>query len=491
MAEVVLRGRRASFASKAMCLLVANYLLIAFATTHSSRSPAGALIAATAFWGLLAAFPRGLNRTVVFSPRNYITFLFFFSMVVGPIVMMFGQLVPRLWILHSATWDTDRAWDYMPAAALLWGIALFAYLLTVGRPPPAPSGGRDLEREAPAAWMLVTGLGLIGAGIIGLSLATGSLADAVSLGGRRAASQSALLAGSYRYTGWMEGVPLGAALVWYFVTQRMRMGRFGAFVWAIVLYLPLFPFYLYTAGRARALIPLLLLLALYHRFVHPFGARWLVAGLVVLIPTMSLWAIYRAGLDDVSLRNDRVNTVLAADFSRFEVTTTAIAGFEESGMSFYRGSTLRAASTHWLPALRRSGGVDGTAATAQALAGNRSWNLPSSYATSLVAESYLNFGLAGVVLAFAALGRAVAWLDRKASSSNVLAKLLALSVVLKLPFAVSAAISVSQIIWAVAFPFVVAWLVRSVLRRSRGSRSRHPGRVAARPQPSRLAAVRP
>ncbi|MDQ1443599.1 MAG: O-antigen polysaccharide polymerase Wzy [Acidimicrobiaceae bacterium] len=482
MAEAAVAGRRASYASRIALCLIANYCVLAVLADRSQRSPVAAVVSATIFWSAMVAFPHGVNRRALFSPRNYIAFLFFFSMVVGPAVMLFGELLPRLWILSSATWDTQRVYSYMLPAALLWGAALLTYLVSQRpgrRVSVDPSPVRGEEREPPADWMLITGMGLILAGVIGLTIATGSVLGAFSLGGKRAAARAVLGAGTYRFSGWMEGVPLGAALVWYYVTQRRRMGKVGGALWVALLYVPLFPLYLYTAGRARALIPLLLLLALYHRYVYRFSAKVLVVALCVLIPTMSLWALYRAGGRDVELRGEGVNTVLAADFSRFEVSTVALAGFQESKLGYFWGKTFRTALTYWVPTLRGRGRVDGTAATAKALAGTRSWNLPVSYATSLVTESYLNFGVLGIVLVFAALGRLVAWLDEKAASTRVLMMLLSLGMVLKLPFLVSTSISAGQLVWAVAFPYAVAWLVRSVL----GSTVRKPrmSQAARRP----------
>lgn len=477
------RSRAPSVRMRVLTLFVLHLGILVVLATRSDRPTAGPLLAAAAFWGLLAAFPHAINRRTLLSPRNYFVFLFFMSMVVGPAVMLSAPLLPRLWILRSATWDTERVWDYMLPGAIVWTVAFAAYLFGARRAPTGPPREPDptTHRQPPASdWMLVAGLALIGAGVAGLTLALGSLADAATLGGNRARSEAALVSGTYRYTAWMEGVPLGAALVWYYVTRRLHMGRFGAAAWVVILYAPLFPFYLYSSGRGRALVPLLILVALYHRFVHRFHARWLVVGMVVLLPTLAAWSLYRKGVSDITLSQGSVTEVAAADFSRYDVSVVGLAGFHQAELGYLMGSTYAHAALAWVPSSLSSGFIDGTTALARALSGSGSWDTPTSYATSMVIEAYLNFGIVGVAVVSLLFGLVVRRLDALTESPDLLPVLLALSVSLKLPFAIATSVAAGQIVWAVGLPFATAWGARALLGRTPSRATTAISRAAAR-----------
>ncbi|MDP8992216.1 MAG: hypothetical protein M3N31_04075 [Actinomycetota bacterium] len=448
-------------------LLLLNMAVLAVLAQRSARPFFGAFVSAVAFWGLLVLFPtKGVNRRLVISPRNYFLFFFFMSMVVGPALMLTQKLLPRLWTLTYATWDTTKIFSYTLMSSLLWSLAFLCYLLAQ-RPTDGPHAGEGRSQrtgEPPADWMLVAGVALVASGVIGLVLTTGSVGTALSLGGRRSASESVLLSGVYRYVVWMEAAPVGAALVWYYITRRARLGRVGSGLLMLALYVPLVPFYLFSSGRTRALVPLLLLLALYHRFSFRFSTIWLVVGLVVLLPTLGAWSLHRRGVEDVSLAKVSATEVAAGDFSRYDVSVASVAGFTEGRMGHYLGRTFLTAATTWLPGAGSEDSPDGTSAMAQAIVGDREWRVASSYATPLVTESYLNFGFAGVAIIFLLFGRAVRWVDRLAESPSLLTSLFGLALALKLPFATSVDISVSQMVWAVGFPFAVAFLARSLLK---------------------------
>ncbi len=458
----------ASLRARLALLMLVNAAVLAFLAERSTRPVLGAFVSAFAFWGLLMLFPtKAVNRQLVISPRNYFLFFFFVSMVVGPALMLSQELLPRLWTLTYATWDTSKIFSYTLMASLLWSLAFLFYLVAQRSTAGRSSVARQAEYvpgEPPADWMLVAGVALVLSGIVGLVLTTGSVGNALSLAGRRSASESVLLSGVYRYVVWMETVPIGAALLWYYITRRARLGPMGSGLLMLALYVPLFPFYLFSSGRTRALVPLLLLVALYHRFSFRFPTVWLVVGFLVLLPTLGAWSLYRRGVEDVNLARVSVSEVAAGDFSRYDVSVASIAGFNEGQMGHYLGQTFLTAATSWLPGSGRAEVPDGTSAMAQAIVGDKAWRVPSSYATPLVIESYLNFGTPGVALVFFLFGWVVRWADRLAHSPSLVTSLFALALVLKLPFSTSVNISVSQMVWAVGFPFLVVSVARLLLK---------------------------
>lgn len=278
----------------------------------------------------------------------------------------------------------------------------------------------------------------------------------------------------------MEGVPIGAALVWYWGVRALRLGGMGAALLLLALYVPLFPLYLYTGGRAIALIPGLILLALYHRFVRQFSVWWIAAGMLIILPVMSIWAEYRL---TGALRLDSVSgmlSVITGDFSRFDITVAALAGAHEARMPPYWGETLLSALTLWLPSQLRPDLVDGTLALFRVLVGDPTSTVRSPYASTLVVEGYLNFRIAGVILFGYVLGRGVAVLDSMARSGAIMTVLVALLLTVRLPIAVSVDQGVLLIIRALLGPLLVSkgiQLILSVRRRPRRARSA-PGAAA-------------
>ena len=395
--------------------------------------------------------------------------------------MLFETIYPHFYVLTYATWDISSVWAYMLPASLLWGLAFFAYLIGqhAGRQDHSLStsalvGGQaaTIERagdpnrpgEVPGDWMVVTGIILILAGILGLVLTTGSLKAAFSLGGLRSSSTSILVTGTYRYTVWMQGAPIGAGLVWYYVTQRRPMGRLASALWVIILYAPLFPFYLYTAGRSTAIFPLLLLIALYYRYTHRFSGVWIIVAFVVLLPILSGWSLYRAG-NSVAVTPELVTQTAANDTSRYDVSVISLAGFSQGKMPYYLGETFITAAHDWLPgSLKYSAYPNGTGAQAQSMAGTRSANTAASYATSFMTESYLNFGILGVAVLFFLYGRFIRLIDRHCRTNAVLTYLLLLSLAYKTPFATTLSQSVDSIIYGVGVPLIAAVAIRSLLR---------------------------
>jgi len=327
--------------------------------------------------------------------------------------------------------------------------------------------------------MLVTGLVLIAVGVAGILAVVGSLHTLLSIAGKQSNTNAVFQSnsGSYRYSIWIQGAPIGGALVWYYITQRRPMGRLKAAVWLAVVYLPLLPFYDYTSGREAALGPLFILLALYHRYVFPFRARWLVIGLIIALPALAAWKNYReapasVSITQVPLTAANVRDTVAGDLSRYDVSVVSLAGFETNHMGYYLGTTLLAAATEWLPPpLSKEFPLNGTVAQAQAMLGNYAVTGSVSYATSMMTESFLNFGILGVAFFFLLLGRAVRWLDRFSQSGSVLAYALVLAVALRLPFGVTMSQGVSDLIAGVLAPFILSVVVRNLLG---VKRSRHP-----------------
>jgi hypothetical protein len=133
-------------------------------------------------------------------------------------------------------------------------------------------------------------------------------------------------------------------------------------------------------------------------------------------------------------------------------------------MGYYLGTTLVAAATEWLPPpLSKVFPVNGTMAQAQTFVGNASWRGSASYATSMMTESFLNFGVLGVAVFFLLLGRLVRWLDRFCESGSILAYVLALEFALRIPFGITISQGVSDILAGVLLPFLVAVIVRALL----------------------------
>jgi hypothetical protein len=473
--------RSLSLRGRILLLLMLNEVVLIALWRYTARPVAGAFVAATAFWGLLALCPSAVNQRVIFSVRNYMLYAFWGTMVLGPPVMLFESIYPRLYLLSSASWNwMVDIWPYMLPAALLWSLAFAAYVISqrprVSAPATAPNRRRRARRrddsgERPASWMLVTGIVLIVAGAAGILAVTGSLHALLSVAGKESNTNAVFQSdsGTYRYTIWVEGVPVGAALVWYYVTQRRPMGRLSSAIWLGVLYLPLVPFYLYNSGRESTLGPLLVLFALYHRYVLPFRARWLLVGLLLALPGLAAWKNYREAPSNVSITQvavspANVTDTVAGDISRFDVSVVSLAGFETNHMGYYLGTTLVAAATEWLPPpLSKVFPVNGTMAQAQTFVGNASWRGSASYATSMMTESFLNFGVLGVAVFFLLLGRLVRWLDRFCESGSILAYVLALEFALRIPFGITISQGVSDILAGVLLPFLVAVIVRALL----------------------------
>jgi hypothetical protein len=488
---------------KLVLILALNEAVLIVVSQHTTRPVAGAFVAATAFWGLLAVFPNAVNRRVIFSVRNYMLYAFCGTMVLGPPVMLFEAIYPHFYLLSSASWNWQvDIWPYMLPASLLWTAAFAAYVIALSSRSRSASAPIPIVRrrfakrpdnpdEPPATWMLITGIVLIVGGIAGILAASGSLHALLSVAGKQSNTETVFQSnsGTYRYTIWLQGVPVGAALVWYYVTQRRPMGRLASAVWLAVLYLPLVPFYLYNSGRETTLGPLLVLLALYHRYVFSFRARWLVVGLLLALPVLAGWKNYREAPTNVSISQVAVTPAditytVAGDISRFDVSAVSLAGFETNHMGFYLGSTLVAAATEWLPPpLSQVYPVNGTVAQAQTFVGSKSWMGSASYATSMLTESFLNFGLLGVVLFFLLLGRMVRWADRFCEAGSLLAYVLALEFALWIPFGITLSQGVSDILAGVCLPFAVSVIVRALLG---VQRSRHNGPLdSLRSLPSR------
>ncbi|HXY46124.1 MAG TPA: O-antigen polysaccharide polymerase Wzy [Acidimicrobiales bacterium] len=491
--------RSLSLRGRILLLLLLNEVVLIALSRYTSRPVAGAFVAATAFWGLLAVFPSAVNSRVIFSVRNYMLFAFWGTMVLGPPVMLFESIYPRLYLLSSASWNwMVDIWPYMLPASLLWSLAFAAYVISQ-RPRPSseaalPSRGRPPRRrddsgERPAGWMLITGIVLILAGAAGILAVSGSLHALLSVAGKRSNTNAVFQSdsGTYRYTIWVEGVPVGAALVWYYVTQRRPMGRLASAIWLAVLYLPLVPFYLYNSGRESTLGPLVVLLALYHRYVVPFRARWLVIGLLLALPGLAAWKNYReapanVSITQVSVTAANITATVAGDLSRYDVSVVSLAGFETNHMGYYLGTTLVAAATEWLPPpLSKAFPVNGTMAQAQTFVGNATWRGDASYATSMMTESFLNFGVLGVVVFFLLLGWLVRWLDRFCESGSILAYVLALEFALRIPFGITMSQGVSDVLAGVLLPLLVAVSVRALLGVRRQHRVDGTGSLAGAP----------
>jgi hypothetical protein len=162
--------------------------------------------------------------------------------------------------------------------------------------------------------------------------------------------------------------------------------------------------------------------------------------------------------------------VLTADFSRYDVTAVTLAGFIRGDLDYLRGETLVAAIDHTFPGVFDLNVTGGTMAMAKAMNGNADYSTPSTYATPLVVEGFLNFGVLGTVVFLGLLGIIVGSLDHLAETSGAIGYLFALVVALKLPFGVSTEISAARLLWAVGVPFAVLWLMRTLLGGSAWSR---------------------
>lgn len=191
-------------------------------------------------------------------------------------------------------------------------------------------------REKPIIWMLFVGIITILSGIIGLTLLTGSIKSAIQLGGLRDSAAAILIEGSYKYVIWMNAVPIGACLIWYYITQRFIKSKVLALIIAFALYLPLVPFYLYSSGRAKTIIPLLLLLILYDRFYHKISIKTAVFITIITIPALAYWAIYRKGLGFENFKpEENIGYVFSGDLSRFDIAVCAISNFQEEKFEYF------------------------------------------------------------------------------------------------------------------------------------------------------------
>jgi hypothetical protein len=468
----------ASIRAYALAAAAGNAAILALVTPHFNRPASGAYIAALGFWFVLAIFPSIIRRGDPVRPSAFVLFMFFFTMVIAPPALLYYE-PQRAYVLMPQ----PAFWHYAEITSLFWVLALLCFCAAAF---PRRREGRGKLEEAPWAkpaasrWMPLAGLFLMAVGAVGVSMAAGSLGAALAAGGTRQLAQELFnQPGTYRYLLWLEAAPVGACLVWWYCVRRLKLGGFGGFIAALAVYLPMLPFYMYSAGRARALVPFLLLLVVFHRFHRPIKLRWAAVGLALMIPLLGVWAEYRIKSETIRVASDyAIATVMLADLSRYDVSIRAVAGFHEGRMQHLYGETLAAAALHPLPrSLAPHDFTGGTAAMAKAFHGDSEYDLPSSFATPLLVEGYLNFGIAGIVMFFLLFGWLIRWLDRLYDSVDLLVVLFSFMVVLKSPFGVSLEISVSLILWAAVFPWVVASVARAQLvaaGRARVPGSAHP-----------------
>ncbi|MCA9747712.1 MAG: O-antigen polysaccharide polymerase Wzy, partial [Romboutsia sp.] len=318
-----------------------------------------------------------------------------------------------------------------------------------------------LTREAPRFWMLVVGVLSIFSGVMGLIFLTGSLNSAISLGGLRDSAAAILNEGSYKYVIWMNAVPIGSCLLWYYVTQRYVQNKTFALLISFALYIPLVPFYLYSSGRAKTVIPFLLLLILFDRYYHKISLKTAALIALITIPAFAYWAVYRKGLGFESF-NPEVNIgyVFTGDLSRFDIAVCAISNFNKGNFDFFLGETYVAGILSTMLINHKLTG--GTLAMAKVLNQDYLYNKGSPYATSLVIESYLNFGTIGVIIMSMFLGLFIKFADKLFTSPNIIILLLSISLFIYSPLNTSFRLSLTRIFWSAIIPINVILLLKVI-----------------------------
>ena len=247
---------------------------------------------------------------------------------------------------------------------------------------------------------------------------------------------------AFRGTGWLtlvaESFPLLALMGFAVLARRYRVLRSGVMlilVLAGLLVLQIF-FGGLRGSRSNTIWALAWAVGILHFYVRRLP-RWVVpAGLGVLFLFGYLFAFYKnVGADalDVLASSDAhadfarktgrtLEVLLVSDFGRADVQAFLLSKIWEQPetLRFALGQTYLGAACLLIPASlwpdRPPGKVKWTT---EAEFGPGSFNNGSLYSTriyGLAGEAMLNFGLAGVVLGFAALGWGAAWLRRLAGS---------------------------------------------------------------------------
>ena len=419
------------------------------------------------FWATTLLCPQVMSLSDLMNPKNYMYFLFFTSMVSGPILM---YVEPRRSVAESIN---PKVWDYIGTTAAIWIVSFLAYGLTYEwlrrhTQVHALNEVRIVQEKQAGSWMVGVGLLYVFVGILGMLLLAGSFGSLLAIGGVRSTARQFAVEGTYRYLVWIEATPIGSAFLLLYLLRRWKLNAISGLLLLAALYLPLVPFYAYNAGRARTLLPLFFLLCVYYRHCHRFSLLTVLSVLAGLLPLMAAWSLHRKGLVDYSIEPQHYLGVLGGDFGRFDVTALAISGFAGGGLDFYYGETLLPC----LKALFVSGDVvskasGGTAAMAQAIFGTRNLAWDSTLATPLVLEGYLNFAWAGAVAFMVVLAWVVQSLERWREDGGDVALVGSVFVLTKLPFLAALEITLPRLIWTALPPVLFALAIERLARRSR------------------------
>ena len=428
--------------------LVAYFLLALF--SENKQIELFPVVPILLFWVVLIILPSIIDDHSIFSPINLTLFLFFMSMVQG--VMLLPFLDIRIYWLQK--FYAPDFWEHVNYTILLYCLAFVIFCL-VFRFTPSVRLPKARVKYLDEGFRF-SGLILIAAGIAGLTLLTGSLAGAMSLGGLRETAYSVLVEGSFKYVIWMAAVPIGSCILWYSLCKKYRLSKFSSILLALSIYIPLVPFYLYSSGRGRTIIPLILLIVLYDRFYTKIKFRWAVLAGIVMIPLMAFWALYRNGISFNELDPiENIGYVLVGDLSRFDITVCAVSGIKDESTDFFYGETLLSGVLGMF--LVPSSLVGGTQALARVLHRDMSYSRSSPIASSLIIEGLINFGVFGIVFLFALLALFIKFLTRLFHSKEFIIVLLSILFFIYSPINSSFRISIIRLFWSSLFPVILAY----------------------------------
>jgi hypothetical protein len=406
-----------------LCVVAGSYpawRLPAALLASAGVALAGAVLATGSSLGLFSPFLLFVISGLLYSVPTGLTLLLHGTLVAD---RPFNEAEMR-----NAAWVTACALTAATAAyAVLRGVRLQA------RP-----FGRFLSRYEPVSAAVVAWV-LIGSGALALAVLLVRVGGPGALAGARYGERYRMLRGLGPLLMGLQACTVGGGMLYLGALRRGNARRA-----ALILLLLLGGLALWTSlmeSRAALVQAMVLLLVIRQTSRRPLRTATVVA-LATSLVLLGIYVSLRRGTPrGIQIRVAEVPGWLYnpanTEFGAAQVTVADITAAVPARVGYRYGGTYLSAAAVAVPSLLWPGRPLATGEWYASDFYPGVWEVGGAFAFSPVAEAWLNLGMAGVWLAFAVIGAALAWLERKLLQYEQLPGWVSLAFGLAAPFLIT------------------------------------------------------
>lgn len=238
---------------------------------------------------------------------------------------------------------------------------------------------------------------------------------------------------------------------------------------SVFLYLLLIPFFGITSGRGSLLFPLIMVFFVNFNYISKLSfSKILILSFLFVILMIGLAGLRMGDSFSGSLENTSLVFVTISDaFSRFDSTYAALSAFINEDWDLIFGqSYFYGLFQVFPPSIINFRDLTITPFLAKAMHNDVYYDIPSGTASSIIFESYVNFGIIGTIISGILTGYYYRLSYKLYNFNRIEYKVLSFHMIWMNPFSLSFALFFNDIVYKILFPLIFLIILQYILKQN-------------------------